>query len=89
MVSYDDMRSWVKCHDLVMNRIKVLNVISENRFEVAHRGCRWWCEFLGRRVTEWRAYDVRSVEDALCRLSGIYKVMWDARREGYLSFDMA
>lgn len=85
-MTYDDMRTWVRVHDLVINRVKVLNVVTEDRFKVTGRGCRWRVDFLDRTVAEWRAYDVRSAEDALTSLSCLYKVLWDCRREGFASF---
>lgn len=86
MVSYDDMRAWVRRHDLVMNRAKVINDITDDLLVVGHKGCRYWVEFLGRRICDWRAYDLESVNQALACLQGVEYVLWDCRRLGYASF---
>lgn len=86
MLCYDDMRLWVRRHDLVLNRVKVINVITEDRAKVGHRGCRWWVDFLDHRLCEWKAYDVRSVDDALLALDAVKTALWDCRRVGLASF---
>lgn len=86
MLGYDDMRAWVRTHDLILNRCKVANVVTGDLFVVGHKGCRWWVDFLGRRVAEWRAYDLDSANKALAGMECAYRVLWDCRREGYACF---
>lgn len=89
MLSYDDMRLWVRRHDLCLNRVRVINDITLDRATVGHRGAKWWVDFLGRRICEWHAYDVRSVDDALVALDAVKVALWDCRRLGLASFACA
>lgn len=85
-VEYAALERWCKVHELVINRCKVINDVTEDHASVSGRRGRYRLELFGRKVAEWRVYDLRSVEDAYQRADAIYNALWDARREGYATF---
>lgn len=83
---FDDMRRWVRLHDLVMNRVKVINGVTGDACTVSGHGGRYTMRLYGRKILEWRAYDLSSVEDALLVSTAVFDALWDARRLGSDAF---
>lgn len=86
MLAYEDMRRFTKLHDLVVNRVNVINQITDGACTMGGRGCDYVVRFYGRPIAQWQAYDVASVERSLSAMDAVYDVLWDCRRLGYASF---
>lgn len=87
---YDDMAAWTKTHDLIRNRMQVLNQILGCRYDESpdnparleyYRGC-YHVEFCDVTIAEWRIYDIQSVQTAFERLDAMSSAFWHARRAG-------
>lgn len=87
-MEYGQVERWCKVHNLILNRVRCINDVTEDRCEVRGRGTRYRLEFLGRRLAEWRAYDVTACEGALAVADAVLDVVWDLRRERLASFSL-
>lgn len=83
---YELTRSWVRVHELLLNRVKCINHIACGACEVTQRGARYRLLLWGCVVAEWRAYDLESVRSAFSLTEGIERACWHSRRLGYASF---
>lgn len=86
-MTYESMRMWVKAHDLIMNRVKVINAITGDACSVrCRRGVYTMCLW-GRETAKWRAYDMHSVNQTLEVATALYRALWDVRRLGPAAFE--
>lgn len=83
---YESAADWVRFDGLVQNRVKVINDITEDRAAYSRRGTTCRVSFLGRVLAEYAAYDVAAAGRAFGVLDGVYRVLWDCRREGLAAF---
>lgn len=89
-MTFEQMGIWTKTHDLVRNRMRVLNQIlgcrydesPENPARLEYRHGTYRVRFCGRIVAEWRVYDLQSVQTAFERLDAMSDAFWQARRAG-------
>lgn len=89
-MTYDDISVWTMTHDLIRNRMQVLNQIlgcryddsPENPARLEYRRGTYRVDFCGRTIAEWRIYDLTSVQTAFQRLDALSTAFWDARRAG-------
>lgn len=85
-MEYGSLSAWVKAHNLIVNRCKVINDVCLDRCEIMGRGTRYRMVFEGRTIAEWTAYDLESVRCALSAANAVFDVLWDCRRLGLASF---
>lgn len=83
---YAELSAWVRVHNLVMNRVKCMNDVTEDLFTVRGKGPTYRLSFAGSEVVTWRAYDMESCERALAACDALLDVLWNARRLGYACF---
>lgn len=96
-ISYDDMCSWGKLTDLVVNRVSVINQILGARYDgclenpVRLRRVRggYVCEVCGEPFVRYDLYDVPSTESALAALDSLKEGLWLLNRSGGLSFTIS
>lgn len=80
------MALWVRTHNLVMNRVKCINDVTNDLCRVFQRGARYMMTFCGDEVCTWSAYDQSSVASALDVAGAILDTCWNLRREGFATF---
>lgn len=85
MAGYEDLRVWSKYHDLILNRVHVLEGLTGGVWTVWSRGIRWRCEWSGHRIADWVWCDVRSVKDAYDRLDAVTDWTWYLTVEGAIT----
>lgn len=89
---YDELSSWVKIHNLILNRCGVINTI--------HGGCYGWsygslcsvryargayeCVYCGDVVCTWQVFDLPSADSALGYVSSLADALWLVSRAGML-----
>lgn len=83
---YDQLSSWVRDHNLIMNRVKCINDVTNDLARVTTRKGTYSLKFLGREIATWRAYDDDACRQALAVADALLDVLWDCRREGYATF---
>lgn len=92
MLDYAVMSRWTSKHDLLMNRVGIINEIHGCAH---HTGlgnpCRvWWdsggyvCEYLGSELCRWRLYDLDGLSAAYGRVDALADALWRIRRGGCL-----
>lgn len=85
-LTYEDMRRYNKVLELVLNRCKVINAVTEDRAEVRYSRGYYRFELFGRELARWRLYDLAAVQDAYSRADAVYRALWDSRRLGFSTF---
>lgn len=94
MVMFDNgtVIKWVKKHDILLNRIAIINEIHGCKYDyspanpctVTYRlGC-YTCTYAGDVLCAWDAYDLVSLDAAFARVDALSDALWLVRRAGYL-----
>ena len=92
MLDLNDMERWTKKHDLLLNRIAVINQIHGCQYDhscgnpcaVSYRLGTYSCIYAGDVLTTWRVYDLPSVDSALVLVDSLSDALWRIRRAGFL-----
>lgn len=92
MIDNGTVIKWVKRHDILLNRIAVINQIHGCNYDyspanpccVTYRlGC-YTCTYAGDVLCDWRAYDLTSIDKAFVLIDALADALWIVRRAGYL-----
>lgn len=86
------IKAWTRVHDLLVNRVCMVNEIHGCRYHHGYgnpcvvRSCRhgYVCEYGGTPLCSWSCYDVQSVRDAFATVDALADSLWLVRRAGYL-----
>lgn len=85
-MDYSEIAAWVKTHNLIMNRVKCVNDVTLDLCTVRGRAGRYRVEMCGSVICSWKAYDLRSCDDALVSMNAVLDTCWHLWRLGYASF---
>lgn len=92
MYDYACMVRWSAQHDLLINRVGVINEIHGCSHHVGFGNpCRvYWsdggyvCEYAGVVLCRWRLYDLDSLDSAFSVVDSLADSLWLVRRAGFL-----
>lgn len=82
---FEDIERYCKVHDLCVNRVKVINEVTEDAARIRCARGTYTVTLWGRAIATWGGCDLSAVERAYQRLDAVFDVLWDARRVGMLS----
>lgn len=83
---------WLKRHDILLNRIAIINEIHGCRYDyspanpctVSYRLGHYTCTYAGDTLCSWLAYDLPSLDDAFACVDALCDALWLVRRAGFL-----
>lgn len=89
---YERNKTYVRLHDLAVNRIKVINQIHGCKHDMAYgnpcvirKRLGWYhVYYCGELLVQWDGWDVEGVRLAYERLDGLANALWLVRRAGIL-----
>lgn len=92
MCGASDMNRWTEKHDLILNRIAIINQIHGCRYDyeatnacvVSRDGVWYYCSYFGCELCRWRRYDLDGVSSVFDKLDAMADVLWRVRRAGML-----
>lgn len=92
-MTYEEVRNWTDKHNIIVNRVKVINQILGARYEnacdnpcaIEYRRGRYRVLFFGVCLAEYGIYQVESVEMALLRLDAVNDALWYMSRVGFFT----
>lgn len=88
----EDMRHWCRQHDLMQNRVSVMNQMHNCRYarncanpcQLRHRGGTYDVEVYGEVVTTYGLYDVDGTAAALATMDMLTRLLWNGTAGGWL-----
>lgn len=90
-MTYEEVRIWTDKHNLIANRVKVINQILGARYEnscdnpcvIEYRRGRYRVLFCGVCFAEYGVYKERQAIEALKRLDALNDALWYMSRVGF------
>lgn len=87
-----EMNNWTKKHDLLLNRIAMVNQIHGCDYGwccgapcIVTYSKGWYvCDYFGMRLCAWASYDVPSLDAAFSKVDSLADSLWLIRRAGCL-----
>lgn len=89
---YADVCRWTKVHNLIVNRISIINQIHGCRYDglvtnpckLKRRDGHYVVDYCGEEMARWLLYDVDTVESAFRVVDRLSRALWLGRRAGVL-----
>lgn len=94
MLTYDQVSSWTDCHDLIVNRVAIMNQIlgcrydhsPDNPFVLERRRKGYVCKVCDAAYESWDLYNAIEAERALCSIESLKEGLWLLNRSGRLKY---